>query len=110
MATNGMRLIQFKMVQDMTMKKGTLLFVATTMLYMLCGWIGYAAFGDNAPEKLVEAANAAIAIHSVGAYQVSISISNLYIHLITHSMYNIVVATKSSVPFFIVISWTISIE
>jgi hypothetical protein len=27
-----------------------------------------------------------------------------------HSMYNIVVATKSSVPFFIIISWTISIE
>jgi amino acid permease len=56
-----------EMVQDMTMKKVTLLFVATTMLYMLCGCIGYAAFGDNAPEKLVEAANAAIAIHSVGA-------------------------------------------
>ena len=53
----------------MTMKKGTLLFVATTMLFMLCGCIGYAAFGDNAPEKLVEAANTAIAIHSVGAYQ-----------------------------------------
>ena len=47
------------------MKKGMLLFVATTMLYMLCGCIGYAAFGDNAAEKLVEAANAAIAIHSV---------------------------------------------
>ena len=72
-----------EMVQDMTMKKGKLLFVATTILYMLCGCIGYAAFGDNAPEKLVEAANAAIAIHSVGAYQVSISISNLYIHLIS---------------------------
>jgi hypothetical protein len=27
-----------------------------------------------------------------------------------HSMYNIVVATKSSVPLFIVISWTISFE
>ena len=57
-----------EMVQDMTMNKGTLLF-ATTMLYMLCGRIGYAAFGDNAPEKLVEAANTAITIHSVGAYQ-----------------------------------------
>jgi uncharacterized protein YunC (DUF1805 family) len=72
-----------EMFQDMTMKKGTLLFVATTMLYMLCGCIGYAAFDDNAAEKLVEAANAAIAIHSVGAYQVSISISNFYIHLIS---------------------------
>jgi amino acid permease len=58
-----------EMVQDMTMKKGKLLFVATTILYMLCGCIGYASFGDNAPEKLVEAANAAIAIHSVVAYQ-----------------------------------------
>jgi hypothetical protein len=48
--------------------------------------LGTQLFGDNAPEKLVEAANAAIAIHSVGAYQVSISIINLYIHLI--SWYN----------------------
>lgn len=66
-----------------TMKKATLLSVAvTTAFYMLCGCMGYAAFGDQAPGNLLtgfgfynpfwllDIANAAIVIHLVGAYQV----------------------------------------
>lgn len=65
------------------MKKATLLSVAvTTVFYMLCGCMGYAAFGDMAPGNLLtgfgfydpywllDIANAAIVIHLVGAYQV----------------------------------------
>ncbi|KAG1369954.1 amino acid permease 3 [Cocos nucifera] len=65
------------------MKKATLLSVAvTTFFYMLCGCMGYAAFGDEAPGNLLtgfgfynpfwllDIANAAIVIHLVGAYQV----------------------------------------
>ncbi|KAJ9673551.1 hypothetical protein PVL29_023239 [Vitis rotundifolia] len=66
-----------------TMKKATLLSViVTTLFYMLCGCMGYAAFGDLAPGNLLtgfgfynpywllDIANAAIVIHLVGAYQV----------------------------------------
>ncbi|KAL1194580.1 Amino acid permease 5 [Cardamine amara subsp. amara] len=66
-----------------TMKKATLISVAvTTLFYMFCGCIGYAAFGDSAPGNLLAAggfmnpfwlldiANLAIVIHLVGAYQV----------------------------------------
>ncbi|XP_041003224.1 amino acid permease 2-like [Juglans microcarpa x Juglans regia] len=66
-----------------TMKKATLLSVSvTTVFYMLCGSMGYAAFGDLAPGNLLtgfgfynpfwllDIANAAIVIHLVGAYQV----------------------------------------
>ncbi|KAJ4965742.1 hypothetical protein NE237_017591 [Protea cynaroides] len=69
--------------EEKTMKKATLLSVAvTTLFYMLCGCMGYAAFGDLAPGNLLtgfgffnpfwllDIANAAIAIHLVGAYQV----------------------------------------
>ena len=65
------------------MKKATLLSVTvTTAFYMLCGCMGYAAFGDQAPGNLLtgfgfynpywllDIANAAIVIHLVGAYQV----------------------------------------
>ncbi|KAJ6792486.1 putative amino acid permease 3 [Iris pallida] len=65
------------------MKKATLLsVVVTTIFYMLCGCMGYAAFGDLAPGNLLtgfgfynpywllDIANAAIVIHLVGAYQV----------------------------------------
>jgi amino acid permease len=56
--------------------------VVTTTFYMLCGCMGYAAFGDLAPGNLltgfgfynpywlIDIANAAIVIHLVGAYQV----------------------------------------
>ncbi|KAH0437044.1 hypothetical protein IEQ34_026307 [Dendrobium chrysotoxum] len=65
------------------MKKATVLSVAvTTFFYMVCGCMGYAAFGDSAPGNLLtgfgfynpfwllDIANAAIVIHLVGAYQV----------------------------------------
>lgn len=66
-----------------TMKKATLISVAvTTLFYMLCGCMGYAAFGDMSPGNLLtgfgfynpywllDIANAAIVIHLIGAYQV----------------------------------------
>ncbi|RWR84739.1 amino acid permease 3 [Cinnamomum micranthum f. kanehirae] len=66
-----------------TMKRATLLSVTvTTAFYMLCGCMGYAAFGDLAPGNLLtgfgfynpywllDIANAAIVIHLIGAYQV----------------------------------------
>ncbi|KAL8473406.1 hypothetical protein ACS0TY_030300 [Phlomoides rotata] len=66
-----------------TMKKASLTStVVTTVFYMLCGCMGYAAFGDQAPGNLLtgfgfynpfwllDIANAAIVIHLVGAYQV----------------------------------------
>lgn len=67
-----------------TMKKATLMGIATTTLfYLLCGCMGYAAFGDLAPGNLLtgfgfynpywllDIANIAILIHLIGAYQVS---------------------------------------
>ncbi|CAO2815597.1 unnamed protein product [Amaranthus hypochondriacus] len=66
-----------------TMKKATLMGIATTTLfYLLCGCMGYAAFGDLAPGNLLtgfgfynpywllDIANIAILIHLIGAYQV----------------------------------------
>ncbi|GMH11388.1 hypothetical protein Nepgr_013229 [Nepenthes gracilis] len=66
-----------------TMKKASLIsIVVTTAFYMLCGCMGYAAFGDIAPGNLLtgfgfynpfwllDIANAAIVVHLVGAYQV----------------------------------------
>lgn len=70
------------------MKKATsLAILVTTVFYLLCGLIGYAAFGSGAPGNLltgfssfkpfwiVEVANICIIIHLVGAYQV---ISNFH--------------------------------
>ncbi|GLT84947.1 hypothetical protein SLE2022_031540 [Rubroshorea leprosula] len=69
--------------ESKTMKKASLISVAvTTIFYMLCGCMGYAAFGDFSPANLLtgfgfynpfwllDIANAAIVIHLVGAYQV----------------------------------------
>ncbi|ERN08780.1 amino acid permease 4 [Amborella trichopoda] len=66
-----------------TMRKATMISVTvTTIFYMLCGCMGYAAFGDQAPGNLLtgfgfynpywllDIANAAIVVHLVGAYQV----------------------------------------
>lgn len=66
-----------------SMKKATKISIAvTTIFYMLCGCMGYAAFGDAAPGNLltgfgfynpywlIDIANAAIVVHLVGAYQV----------------------------------------
>uniref|UniRef100_A0A0D9XQ10 Amino acid transporter transmembrane domain-containing protein n=1 Tax=Leersia perrieri TaxID=77586 RepID=A0A0D9XQ10_9ORYZ len=65
------------------MRKATAVSVATTtVFYMLCGCMGYAAFGDESPDNLLtgfgfyepfwllDVANAAIVVHLVGAYQV----------------------------------------
>ncbi|PIN00607.1 Amino acid transporter [Handroanthus impetiginosus] len=69
--------------ESKTMKKASLISTTvTTIFYMLCGCMGYAAFGDLAPGNLLtgfgfynpfwllDIANAAIVIHLVGAYQV----------------------------------------
>lgn len=66
-----------------TMKKATLFSITvTTVFYLLCGCMGYAAFGDLAPGNLLtgfgfynpywllDIANLAIVVHLVGAYQV----------------------------------------
>ncbi|XP_004503904.1 amino acid permease 4-like [Cicer arietinum] len=66
-----------------SMKKATKISIAvTTTFYMLCGCMGYAAFGDASPGNLltgfgfynpywlIDIANAAIVVHLVGAYQV----------------------------------------
>ncbi|KAJ6346186.1 hypothetical protein OIU78_008756 [Salix suchowensis] len=66
-----------------TMKKATSFsIIITTVFYLLCGCMGYAAFGDLAPGNLLtgfgfynpywllDIANAAIVVHLVGAYQV----------------------------------------
>jgi amino acid permease len=65
------------------MKKATALSVAvTTVTYLLCGCVGYAAFGADAPDNLLtgfgfyepfwllDVANAAVVVHLVGTYQV----------------------------------------
>lgn len=56
----------------------------TTVFYLLCGCMGYAAFGDEAPGNLLtgfgfydpywllDIANIAIVVHLVGAYQVTL--------------------------------------
>lgn len=69
--------------ENRVMKKASLVGVMTTTLfYVLCGVIGYAAFGNDAPGNfltgfgfyepfwLIDFANACIAIHLIGAYQV----------------------------------------
>ncbi|XP_022966303.1 amino acid permease 4-like [Cucurbita maxima] len=66
-----------------TMKKASgFSITVTTIFYLLCGCMGYAAFGNNAPDNLLtgfgfynpywllDIANVAIVIHLVGAYQV----------------------------------------
>ncbi|XP_010266973.1 PREDICTED: amino acid permease 3-like [Nelumbo nucifera] len=66
-----------------TMKKATLMSISvTTVFYLLCGCMGYAAFGDDAPGnlltgfgfynpyRLLDIANVAIVVYLIGAYQV----------------------------------------
>jgi amino acid permease len=67
------------------MKKATSIGVSTTTtFYMLCGVLGYAAFGNEAPGNfltgfgfydpfwLIDIGNICIVIHLIGAYQVSL--------------------------------------
>lgn len=69
--------------ENKVMKKASLIGVSTTtMFYVLCGCVGYAAFGNDAPGNfltgfgfyepfwLIDFANICIAIHLIGAYQV----------------------------------------
>ncbi|KAH9616003.1 hypothetical protein KSS87_017142 [Heliosperma pusillum] len=69
--------------ESRTMKRASLISIfVTTLFYMACGCMGYAAFGDLAPGNLLtgfgfynpfwllDIANIAIVIHLVGAYQV----------------------------------------
>ncbi|XP_031276134.1 amino acid permease 6-like [Pistacia vera] len=69
--------------ETQVMKKASFVGVSvTTVFYMLCGTLGYAAFGNNAPGNfltgfgfyepfwLVAIANVCIVVHLVGAYQV----------------------------------------
>ncbi|CAA7031086.1 unnamed protein product [Microthlaspi erraticum] len=69
--------------ENKVMKKASLIGVSTTtVFYLLCGCIGYVAFGNKAPGDfltdfafyepylLIDFANACIALHLIGAYQV----------------------------------------
>ncbi|XP_010490519.1 PREDICTED: amino acid permease 8-like [Camelina sativa] len=69
--------------ENKVMKRASLAGVSTTtVFYILCGCIGYAAFGNAAPGDfltefgfydpywLIDFANACIALHLIGAYQV----------------------------------------
>ncbi|KAF5445615.1 hypothetical protein F2P56_034657 [Juglans regia] len=69
--------------ENKVMKKASLVGVSTTtMFYILCGCVGYAAFGNRAPGNfltgfgfyepfwLIDFANVCIVVHLVGAYQV----------------------------------------
>ncbi|GFZ16860.1 amino acid permease 6 [Actinidia rufa] len=69
--------------ENAVMKKATLIGISvSTVFYMLCGVVGYAAFGNGAPGNfltgfgfyepfwLVDFANVCIVVHLVGAYQV----------------------------------------
>ncbi|PWA81227.1 amino acid permease 1 [Artemisia annua] len=69
--------------ENKMMKRASLAGVSvTTLFYILCGCVGYAAFGNDAPGNfltgfgfyepfwLIDIANVCIAIHLIGAYQV----------------------------------------
>ncbi|KAL5721616.1 Amino acid permease 6 [Ranunculus cassubicifolius] len=69
--------------ENKVMKKATTIgVVITTMFYMLCGCVGYAAFGNDAPGNfltgfrvyepywLIDMGNICIVVHLLGAYQV----------------------------------------
>ncbi|CAI9294507.1 unnamed protein product [Lactuca saligna] len=69
--------------ENKSMKKATTVgILASTIFYMMCGALGYAAFGNNAPGNfltgfgffdpfwLVDLANLCLVIHLIGAYQV----------------------------------------
>lgn len=69
--------------ENKQMKKATATgIMASTVFYLLCGVLGYAAFGNDAPGNfltgfgfydpfwLVDLANICIVVHLLGAYQV----------------------------------------
>lgn len=69
--------------ENKVMKRASLVgILTTTLFYVLCGCLGYAAFGNDAPGNfltgfgfyepfwLIDFANVCIAVHLIGAYQV----------------------------------------
>ncbi|KAG0498930.1 hypothetical protein HPP92_003621 [Vanilla planifolia] len=69
--------------ENTVMKKASMIgILTTTTFYMLCGCLGYAAFGNDAPGNmltgfgfyepfwLIDVANICIVVHLLGAYQV----------------------------------------
>lgn len=71
--------------ENIAMKKATSVGITvTTVFYMLCGVLGYAAFGNKAPGNfltgfgfynpywLIDIANVCIIVHLIGAYQVNL--------------------------------------
>ena len=69
--------------ENKVMKRASVIGIfTTTIFYVLCGCVGYAAFGNDAPGNfltgfgfyepfwLIDFANICIAVHLVGAYQV----------------------------------------
>uniref|UniRef100_A0A251SCI2 Putative amino acid transporter, transmembrane domain-containing protein n=1 Tax=Helianthus annuus TaxID=4232 RepID=A0A251SCI2_HELAN len=69
--------------ENKQMKKATAIGISTSIVfYMMCGMLGYAAFGNEAPGNfltgfgfydpfwLVDLANICIVVHLLGAYQV----------------------------------------
>ncbi|KAL0368897.1 UNVERIFIED_CONTAM: Amino acid permease 6 [Sesamum calycinum] len=71
--------------ENKVMKKASFVGVTTTTIfYVLCGCVGYAAFGNNAPGNfltgfgfyepfwLIDFANVCIAVHLIGAYQTGV--------------------------------------
>ncbi|KAJ4977142.1 hypothetical protein NE237_002248 [Protea cynaroides] len=73
--------------ENKVMKKASLIGVSTTTLfYMLCGCLGYTAFGNDAPGNfltgfgfyepfwLIDFANVCIAIHLVGTYRAVVAL------------------------------------
>lgn len=70
--------------ENKSMKRASAVAVSTTTLfYVLCGCIGYLAFGNIAPGNfltefgfyepfwLIDIANVCIAVHLIGGYQVN---------------------------------------
>lgn len=98
--------------ENKVMKKATLVGIATTTLfYVMCGCIGYAAFGNVAPGNfltgfgfyepfwLVDFANVCIAVHLIGAYQVSRVIQILHCHMMKNRWRRIIILCSMS-PFW----------
>ncbi|KAH7567590.1 hypothetical protein JRO89_XS07G0098000 [Xanthoceras sorbifolium] len=77
--------------ENKSMKRATAIGVSTaTLFYILCGCLGYLAFGNDAPRNfltdfgfyepfwLINIANVCIAIHLIGEYQVGVEDSICY--------------------------------
>ncbi|XP_044488713.1 amino acid permease 6-like isoform X2 [Mangifera indica] len=78
--------------ENLVMKKASFIGISvTTVFYMLCGILGYAAFGNKAPDNfltgfgfyepfwLIDFANMCIVVHLVGAYQLCAGVLSTHI-------------------------------